>query len=211
MSEPGSSSIRIRASLILVIALAIAAGLTAWRSESLIEQVMLDRTKYDVTRFLTAIEQQAQEQGDLLDADTMQILLSNTMRDKSDSLGFSIRQLYAYDKSGKVYAWIGDKQKPRPLEGHYGNVLRNDTAYLGDEIEQTINRISGVAEHSTDIIIPMHQNGKVVAGLEAEINVDATMKQIENLDNAYERDVIIVVLASLALALGLIWLTLRRA
>lgn len=210
MSESTNNRMRVRASLILIIVLVISAGLTAWRSESLIEQVMLDRTKYDVTRFLTAIEQRAQQKGDLLDADMMQIVLSDTLRDESDALGFSIRQLYAYDPSGKVYAWIGDKEKPRPLDGHYGDVLRQDRPYLGDEIEKSINRISGVPQHFTDIIIPLHQNGKVVAGLEAEINVDATMKQIEHLDNGYERDVLFVVIGSLLAALGLIWIALRR-
>lgn len=210
MSESVSSSLRLRASLILLMTLAVLAALTAWRSESLIEQVMLDRTKYDVIRFLTSIEQKGKQAGDLLNADQMQILLSDTLRDEKQSLGFSIRQLYAYDQSGKVYAWIGDKEKPRPLDGHYGDVLREDSPYLGDEIEKTINRISGTYQHSTDIIIPMHQNGKVVAGLEAEINVDDTMKQIENLDNGYERDVLMMMAGSLLFALALIWLGLRR-
>ena len=211
MSESVNAGVRIRAGLILVVALAITAALIAWRSERLIEQVMLDRTKYDVTRFLTGIEHKAQQQGEVLNADQMQIIISDTLRAESDSLGFSIRQLYAYDSSGNVYAWIGDKEKPRPMDGHYGEVIREDRPYMGDEIERTMNRISGTYQHSTDIIIPMHQGGRVVAGLEAEINVDDTMKQIENLDNAYERDVLIAVAGSLLLALGLIWLALRRA
>lgn len=210
MTGSSTAALRLRFILVLVIVLGGAIAATTWRAEHVIEQVMLDRSKHEVTQFLMSIEQQAQRQGGLLEADAMQILLSDTMRDKREALGFSIEQLYAYRPDGTVYAWIGDKQKPRPMDGHYGKVLSQDTPYMGDEIEVEVDRISGVKEHFTDIIVPLHRNGEAVAGLEAEINLDATMRQIKSLDDAYEREVMIAGIVAMLLALVLGWIAVPR-
>ncbi len=201
---------RVSASLLLVVTLLLTAGTITWRSEAIIEQVLLDRTKYEVTMFLMGIERKARAAGGLLDANSMQISMSDTLRDSEDRLSFTIKQLYAYNGSGEVYAWIGDKEKPRPMDGHYGDVLRQDKPYFGDEVEEVTNRINGLTEYFTDIIIPIHQDGKVVGGLEAEIDLGVTMKQIKVLYATYERDVLIVSLSLLAIALLLLWFVLRR-
>lgn len=202
--------IRVGASLLFAVTLLLTAGIITWRSEAVIEKVLLDRTKYDVTMFLAGIESKASAAGGLLDANSMQIAMSDTLRDDAKGLSFTIKQLYAYNETGEVYAWIGDKEKPRPMDGHYGDVIRQDISYFGDEVEEETNRITGVTEYFTDIIIPLHQDGKVVGGLEAEINLGQTMKQIKMLYKNYEMEVLIVALSLLAVSLLLLWFILRQ-
>jgi putative nucleotidyltransferase with HDIG domain len=88
--------------------------------------------------------------------------------------------------------------------------LRQGHPYLGDEVESVLDPLSGQRQHIVDIIIPLHRGNEVVAGMEAEINLDATMAMIRQLDDDYEEEIIIIVATSLLLALVVIWLSIRR-
>lgn len=210
MEEPKYKGLIAKVNLILLFTLVAFAGTSLWRTEYVVESVVMDRTKHEVVQFLRGIEQQAMSRGDVRDADNLQIALSDALHEQEGELGFSVEQLYAYNVQGKVYAWIGDKEKPRPLDGHYGDVIRSDRPYLGDEVEVSIDRITGRNRHLTDIIVPLHDAGKVAGGLEAEINLDATMKQIQQYDDAYEQEILLIVLAALSIASAMVWLALRR-
>ena len=54
------------------------------------------------------------------------------------------------------------------------------------------------------------KDGKVVGGLEAEIDLGETMKQLKLVYANYERDVAIVSLSLLVFSLLLVWVVLRR-
>lgn len=198
-------------SLLLLLALSATAVMLVTRSEEVLEEAILAQTKQKVLIFLQGLEQQVLLQGEVLDADVMTQAMERAQRQLDHEHDFSIKSFYSYDRDGRVYASAGSRVREQvTLEGHYLDVLQQGHPYMGDSVESEMNPLSGQLEHSVDIIIPLRQGGKVVAGLEAEINLDTTMLLIGETDNAFEEEMLITVCSSLFLALLVIWWAIRR-
>jgi putative nucleotidyltransferase with HDIG domain len=200
-----------RISLLLLIALSATAVLLVTRSELVLEEAILAQTKQKVRIFLQGLEQQLLLQGDVLDAAVMLRVMQQAQLQLDHENGFSIKTLYSYDRDGRIYAFVGSTARDQvTLQGHYLAVLQQGRPYMGDSVDSEIDPLSGQLEHSVDIIIPLRQGGEVVAGLEAEINLDTTMLRIRETDDAYEEEMLLIVCTSLLLALLVIWWAIRR-
>ncbi len=180
------------------------------RTEVILEQALLDQAKRQAQTYLLGLELEAASNGSPADPAILQPILERALHG-TDQLGFAIHRLYAYDTSGHVYAAAGaDENTPlRDLSGHYGRVLREGTAYLGSEVESFTDP-KGRQVPKVDIIIPLREGGRVVAGLEVEINLEETSVLIAQLDDGYEQEMVRLVSgAALALLLVVGWLVLR--
>lgn len=200
-----------RISLLLLLALSATAVMLVTRSEEVLEEAILAQTKQKVLIFLQGLEQQVLLQGEVLDADVMKQVMQRAQRQLDHEHDFSIKSFYSYDREGRVYASAGSHVREQvTLEGHYLDVLQQGHPYMGDSVDSAVDPLSGRLEHSVDIIIPLRQGDAVVAGLEAEINLDTTMLLIGETDNAFEQEMLITVCSSLLLALLVIWWAIRR-
>lgn len=200
-----------RISLLLLLILGLSAALLASRSETVLEDAILGQTKQKVRIFLQGLEQQVLLQGDVLDARLMEQVMRRAQHQLDQTHGFTVSKLYSYDRHGRIFAAVGETFTDGvTLEGRYLDVLQNGKPYMGDTIEDDVNPLTGQLEHALDIIIPLRQGGEVVAGLEAEINLDATMKLIRQMDDAYEEEMLIIVGSSMLLALMVIWWAIRQ-
>jgi len=197
----------------LILGLALTTLVVSWRSEAVVEAAMLDQTKRQALVFLSGLAREIQLKGSPLDPRVVQPVLEAALRhDRADGpLGFSILRLYAYDRDGKVFAnaGAGDTAR-RDIGGYYGTVLRRGEPYLGEEVEHATDPASGRLVPTADVITPLRRGNGVVAGLEVELNLDATTAMIRGLDNHYEAELLAIVAGSSLLMLGFMaWLVHR--
>ncbi|MDH3355800.1 MAG: hypothetical protein OEL79_11370, partial [Chromatiales bacterium] len=195
---------------LIVLGLGLTSLTLIWRSEAVLEDAFLQQTKRQAHVFLLGVEREIQLMPEFNNPKALQQMLNQTAQRNLDVLDFSINQLYIYDLHGKVLAHTASgTHPPKNLDGHYGDVLREDRPYLGHTIEHKLDA-SGRSFPKLDVIIPLHIRGQVIAAMEAEINLRETLKAINRLDNNYEREIILIILLGTLLVLFFIWWVIHR-
>ncbi len=196
---------------LIILGLLVTAGLLSWRAEDVLEEAMLAQAKRQALIYLLGIERDIQDLGVSAQPQQIQTLLEQAMGRDRGQLGFSIRRMYAYDPHGNVFAFVGGSQRPSvDGDGHFVELFRTGRPILGEEVETYRNPDSGLLEHKADIVVPIHNGSQVTAGLEVELDLEETMRLIQQLDNAYERQIMLIVVMALAVVLLFISLVVRR-
>lgn len=200
-------SLALKIELLLAVILLLVAVLVVWRSEAVLERAMLDQTQRQAELYLKLLEKQLQYDGSPLDKPHAQRVLEEETLGLGPARTFSVQGLYLYDVNGTIYAAVGDATPPsRDMGGYYGEVLRRDQTYLGDEIEVQQESHAEV----TDIIVPLHQEGRVVGAIEMDLNLHKTLTIIDQLNSDYEWEILLVVAGAITVALLLIGGVSRR-
>ena len=96
----------------------------------------------------------------------------------------------------------------KDMQGHYKAVFDHGENYLGESIE-FFDTPNGVVPKS-DVIVPLHFEGRVIAALEVEINLKETLEQVRLIDDQYESEILMIVSGSLMLIFLFIWLSIQR-
>lgn len=181
------------------------------QSEVILEEAILDQTIQQALIFLHSIEHQLQERDEPGARSDLQTAVDNAKRHPNDhQYNFVINSLYIYDTTGKVVAHSSPGlHAAKDLSGHYGDVLRKGTPYMGNEVEYEIDE-SGNTIPKIDVIAPLVLHGKVFGGIEAELDLRNTMQLIKQHDNKYENEMLsIFTMASLALLLFIAFVIYR--
>jgi putative nucleotidyltransferase with HDIG domain len=205
-----SLTARILGALLTGLALTVIA--IGWRSELVIEGAMLDQAKRQALVFLQGIDREIGARGSPRDPVLVQSVLERAVVHEQghDSPGFSILRIYAYDRDGNIYANVGEGGLGRrDMSGKYGAVVQHGRRYLGNETEQFREPLSGRMIPKADVIIPLRENGAIVAGLEVEINLDETAALIKHLDDTYEYEMFNLLVISAVIMLGFFWLIIH--
>lgn len=197
-------------SLIVIGMLAIAFVVMNF-SESVLEDAIVDQTMEKAAILLSSIERDIERTSTDIHTADLSILVDEFYRRESREFGFSIARIYLYDHDGKVLVDThGETDRRVDLNSYYRTVLEEDVIYLGDEIEYEKDPKTGELAAKADVIVPIHMQGKVVAGLEAELDMQATLQQIQQLDNTYERKFLLMAALTTLLSVVLSWWLMRR-
>jgi len=197
-------------SLIVIGMLAIAFVVMNF-SESVLEDAIVDQTMEKAAILLSSIERDIERTSSDIHTADLSILVDEFYRKESREFGFSIARIYLYDHDGKVLVDThGDTDRRVDLNSYYRTVLEEDVIYLGDEIEYEKDPKTGELAAKADVIVPIHMQGKVVAGLEAELDMQATLQQIQQLDNTYEEKFLLMAALTTLLSVVLSWWLMRR-
>lgn len=196
---------------LILIGLLLTSYMLVRHSESVIEEAIMEQVKRQARVYLLGLEREIQFLGSPLDRANVQKVLDDAVRREDGPLGFSIHQIYAYDADGNIIAFEGSEMvPPRDLSGHYGAVINQGITYLGREVESFRDPASGRLVPKTDVIIPLHHQGDVVAGLEVEINLEETAAMIRQLDDQYEDNILMWVGLFGTVVLVFIWVVIQR-
>lgn len=196
---------------LILLWLAITAWAIMWRSEGVIEDVLLDQAKRQAQVFLLGLEAEAQSLADPIQDKDLQSLVDRTLRRNLDDLGFSIFSLYAFDRQGRIMAHsVPGEHADKGMEDIYKAIFADGRPYLGDVEESDTDRTTGHVIHKADIIIPLHHAGSVVALLEVEINLSATMERIRHIDDERESQMLRVIVVNVLLVLAFVWWVVNR-
>lgn len=180
-------------------------------SESVLEDAIVDQTMQKAAILLSSIERDIERTSTDIHTADLSILVDEFYRKESREFGFSIGRIYLYDHHGMVLVDThGDTDRKVDLNSYYRTVLEEDSPYLGDEIEYEKDPKTGELNAKADVIVPIHLKGKVVAGLEAELDMQATLQQIKQLDNTYEEKFLLMVALTTLLSVVLNWWLMRR-
>jgi HD-GYP domain-containing protein (c-di-GMP phosphodiesterase class II) len=188
MFSPRTLSLSVKVVLVcLFVSLANALWMMR-HSEEEIEAAILDQVKHQVLVFLQGVAKEIARLPDPLAAPSLQKLLQQRHQESEQEIhNFAIRRLYLYDKQGQVLVHSGPGvERIKPMQGYYGDVIRKNELYIAKEIEWIHDPQSGREIAVVDAIVPvLHEDG-VVAGLEAEIDLQRTMALIQQRDSQYE-------------------------
>ncbi len=191
--------------------LAVIGALQVWYSERVLEEAMLQQVRHQAVAFLRGIEGQMQSADSPISPETLQPLLHRAAHADSDEHHFAILALYFYDTRGRVMAHEPPGDFPaKSLQGRYGEVLKGGRPFLGQEVEQEIHPVTGESVPSSDVIIPVRIGGRVVGGLEAELDLGRTVAEVRALDDRYETELTLMLLAAGALLLAFVWTVVHR-
>ncbi len=173
-------------------------------SQQLVEEIILDQARRQAKMFLLGIAQEIKARDGMRNMALLETILSKSHLMMQDELIFHVDRVYIYDKSGKI---IGDSSgkfgQVNDIAGFHGEVFRDGSSYLGDEIEYESHE--GRLVPKADIIIPVREKGKIVAALEAEIDLLETMAQIQFIDGKYTRQIIVIFSLGGLVLFGFIW------
>ncbi len=167
------------------------------QSEQILEKAILDQTKRQAVTFLNSIEHQLQQLATTPDLATLQTAVDRAKLHPSEhGYSFVINSIYIYDTSGKVVAHSTPGTYPdKDMSGHYGDVVNNNTPYMGNEIEYE-EGMSGQAIPMVDVIAPLVLKGITFGGIEAELDLRNTMQLIKQQDDIYETELIGIITAA---------------
>jgi HAMP domain-containing protein len=196
----------------LVIAgLLVMSGLLIVRSEAVIEDAILEQVKQQARIFLLGVERELQLRGDPGDARNLEQVLDHVMMRQDWSLAFAVRQIYAYDRDGRVLARRGGPAVgSRDMAGHYGDVIRRGVSYLGEDVEYKEDAAAGRRVPVVDVIVPLSRGDEIVAGLEVEIDLNKTRAIIQRHDDRFEDDMLLWLTVFGVVLLAFFWLVTRQ-
>ncbi|MEO5376632.1 MAG: HD domain-containing protein [Magnetococcus sp. DMHC-6] len=183
------SSITVKIIAMVVIFSLINLTFLVWHSEREIENVIFDQVTRQVVVFLQGIEREIQgTEKEPLSENNLRRILDNLKSDSHlNDLDFSINKIYLYNKNGKILAHTdAEPHKNEDLKSYHGDVLRTGKPYISKQIEYITNPSTGKIQSLMDAIIPLHWHGEVVAGIEAEIDLEETLSMIKEKDDHYE-------------------------
>lgn len=192
--------------ILVLLGLVVVSGVQIGYTEHVLESAMMDQIKKRASVFLRGIERQLHD----LPPDTpMRQVLLEAKRTDPTQLGFAIESIYVFDRGGRILAHTEPGGHPtKPMDGtHYGDVVRSGEPYLGAEVEY--EGVGAARIPKTDVIIPLHRGDEVYGGLEVELDLQRTEAYIKALDNAYERNVMLMVAAASGLMMVFFWWVLK--
>lgn len=184
-------------------------------SEQLLERVILQQVQQQAGQLLVGITRQIDQLESEVSRPRLEQIFRSVLNEKRRERQFSIMKIYLYDDSGVVIAHSepGEHQA-KNLSGKYGDVLRSGRAYYSAVAEKKRHPQSGQWISSVDIIVPLFKQDRVVAALEAELDLTATKQTISSIDDEFEAVMVqIVFWTSLLLALVIfmiLWLRLIK-
>ncbi|OOZ40051.1 hypothetical protein BOW53_09120 [Solemya pervernicosa gill symbiont] len=183
-----------------------------WRSEVVLEGAFLDQTKREALVFLLGIEHEIGKLDEPLNRKALQQVIDQTIqRDQLDLLNFSIYALYIFNADGQILAHSKPGKYPlKQIDGTKAAVFQQGEISLGEEVEYARDPVTGIEIPKADIIIPLHHNGKVIAAVEVEINLEATIKRIQQFDDRYERELVTVFAICFIILLLFLWWEIHR-
>lgn len=182
---------------LVLIGLLMNALLIAAYSERELEDAMLDQAKRQAVVYLIGLERQIRELPDPGHHPGLRHLLLSAMEDsRREHFDFVFQHLYLYDGEGRIWANTAP-QGPgfESLDVHHRQVLLSGKAYVSEQLEW-MPQPDGEAIPLLDVIVPLRIQDRVVAGIEAEINLRETLRLIQERDGAYERDLLILLVVS---------------
>lgn len=211
-NRPARFGLSTRLLAVLAVGLATIGAIQVWYSERVLEAAMLTEVKHQALVFLLGVEREIQGLADPLDPAQLQPLLSRAAHYDADNLRFAILSLYLFDGRGDIIA----REPPGPLapkvlEGRYAQVLETGQPYLGGEIERNELGPNDQVTPSVDVIMPVHSaGGDLLGGLEVELDLGRTEAILRAVDDRYERQLGLMLLAAGGLLLGFVWLVIVR-
>lgn len=174
--------------------------LQAWHAEKVLEDAILAQTKQQALIFLQGIERQIRNLDNPQSHPDLQRILHDAVTD-NHSRSFVVRSAYLYGRDGSILAHEPPGHFPaKPLTGRYSFVLREGRPVVGDQVE-FVQLADGTSVPKVDIIEPVSVGGEIIAGLEAELDVGRTLMLVRARDNAFEKDLIVMVSAAALLLL----------
>ncbi|MEG3640986.1 HD domain-containing phosphohydrolase [Magnetococcus sp. PR-3] len=180
-------NLTIKLLVFIVLVSLINALLLMYHTEEQLEVAILDQVKKQAIHLLDETAHSFEQSTVPLNHPSIAQSLHSIQRSTlSKALDFQLRSLYIYDKAGKVLAHSQPgPHKDKPLNSKYGQVLHQDTPFVGQKMEKETDN-QGQTHYVLDIILPLHKHGEVVAGLEAELDMATTMARISEMDDKYE-------------------------
>lgn len=173
-------------------------------SEKLVEEVMLDQARTQAKMFLLGVEQEIKARDGIMDQNRLKTILSKSLLMMEDELVFSVDRVYFYNKQGKIIAdSSGAFGYVDNMQGVHGEVIRNQTSYLGNDIDY--ESVNAQMIPKTDIIIPVRDKGEVIGALEAEIDLLKTVAHIQFMDDKYELNIVLMFSFGGAILFMFIW------
>ncbi|MBU0482600.1 MAG: HD domain-containing protein [Proteobacteria bacterium] len=167
-------------------------------SEEIIEGSILHETKKQALAYLLGIEREIQALPDPYDSLRVSGVLYGAKTHDISQLGFSIINIYCYNRAGEIFAFMDEPDKlTKDLSAEYGEVIRKNAPYLGREIESNHVDENGNIIHSVDVIVPIHYKNEVLGGLEVEINLNRTFEMIREIDDLYEKRIVFMLSVAL--------------
>lgn len=185
---------------IIILVLAAMTFIQYKYSEKLVDDILLSETKKQALVFLLGVERQIQALDDPYNGEKVLVIFQEAIKHDISTLGFSILNLYCYDSKGSVFAYIQEPEEfEKNLQEKYGDVIRENSPYMGKEVEGHHYDEQGNEIPSIDVIIPIHHSRKIIGGLEVEIDLNKMFAMANQLDNEYENRIIIMLLITMAL------------
>lgn len=196
--------------LIIIIIVLVSMSLIQYRyTEEVIEGGILEETKKQALTFLLGIERQIQTLQSPYDRKEVVAIFREANRHDISSLGFSIINIYSYDTAGKVFAYLHEPEElTKDLYDKYGAVMQDNSPYLGEEIEVHHVDETGTSTLSVDVIIPIHYGNQIIGGLEVEIDLNKTFVIIKEIDDRYEKSLILILASTLLILFFLLFATI---
>lgn len=197
---------------LIVLGLVGTSWLILYRSEVVIEDVLLDQAKQQAHVFMLGIESEILRLDNPLDEKSLQAVIDETLqRDKVSQLGFHIFQMYFFDDKGTILAHSeAGEHKPKAIRDHYARLFNSGTSYLGERVEYVRHPQSGRITPKADIIVPLHYQGRIAAALEVEIDLEQTINALNLIGNRYKKEIVLIVAGGLLLGLFFIWFVVHR-
>ena len=211
MKKPFYVNLSFQIMIIITFGLLLTAGIQYVYSHKIIQQSIFDGTKKQAYTSLQGIERQIQSLKDPFNEKELKHIFHNAFSHDIDNLDFTIINLYMYDKSGEVVAFLHEPEILfKDLDSKYGEIFRSQQPYFGNEIEDHHSNSQGQQIKSTDILTPVHFNGRVIGGLEIEIDLNKTFGRIQQMDDRYDFQISFMLLAMILFLLFFIRIILNR-
>lgn len=210
MNKKSLASLSFQIMTIIIFGLLITGIIQYVYSRTVIQESILNGTKKQAYIYLLGVERQIQSLPDPFDKEVLQDIFHNAFIHDIDNLDFAIINVYMFDQSGRVIAYLYEPETLlKDLKSYYGKTINTQTPYLGEIIEDHHVDEHGQKIPSTDIITPVHFNGNVIGGVEVEIDLKKTFALIEKMSNRYEFQTTAMLCSTIILLLGFIWITLN--
>jgi len=211
MNNPIHPSLTKRLIGLLIIGLAIISILILDRSSKVLESALMAQAKQEAHTFLQGIEAELLRLPDPMDRQTQQNIINEIHARHLDQLGFTILKVYFFAPNGEILAHSEPgTHPPKQMKPRYRALFEQGESYMGDEVEYMRDPVTGEQIAKSDIIVPMHYQGRVVAALEVEIDLQKTLNTIKAIDDQYEDEILFIVITSSLLTLFFVWWLLHR-
>jgi HAMP domain-containing protein len=200
--------------LLIAVLLSIQTGFLYYFSEKVIETVLLDESRKQAQVFLLGLEREVLSSPDYEDREFLQKKIDRAVSEFPE-FDFSIYRLYVFNQKGEILAdSLKNRPKTKEIKEYMLPVFLEGETFIGQEIEYKPGLGDGEGQSRTvaitDIIIPMRKDGRVVAAIEAEINIENALKNIRKVDSKYDSAITLSILVSGALFMLFLWLFLKR-
>jgi HD-GYP domain-containing protein (c-di-GMP phosphodiesterase class II) len=200
--------------LLIVMLFSVQAVYLYYLGEDLVESVLMDQSRKQALVFLHGLEREIDSIGGFENTSVLQEKIDQAIEHFNES-DFSIYRLYIFDRSGKILAdSLRSGNKIKDIQEYVENIFERGQVLVNSKIEYKKNINYSINSNEkiavTDIILPVYRNSHVVAALEVEINIENTLRNIEKIDNQYERTITLLIFLSCFIFILVLWYFLKR-